>query len=68
MKRLLLTIALTCVLSGSALAGDMPACGITAEEPETTAASGSIPTGDVALTESETPTLLTILLTILSVV
>jgi len=27
MKRLLLTLALTCVLSGSALAGDIPTCG-----------------------------------------
>jgi hypothetical protein len=33
MKRLLMTIALTCVLSGSVLAGDMPTCGITAPAP-----------------------------------
>ncbi len=69
MKRLLMTIALTCVLSGSALGGDMPTCGITSQEPETTAVSGNIPISDVAPTESdETPTLLTILLAILSVV
>jgi hypothetical protein len=68
MKRLLLTIALTCVLSGSVLAGEMPTCGITSQEPETTAVSGDIPSTDVGTTESEIPTLLTILLTILSVV
>ena len=27
MRRFLMTVALTCVLSGSALAGDMPTCG-----------------------------------------
>jgi hypothetical protein len=50
------------------LAGEMPTCGITSQEPETTAVSGNIPTSDVAPIESETPTLLTLLLTILSVV
>ncbi|MDQ1637955.1 MAG: hypothetical protein QOF62_1294 [Pyrinomonadaceae bacterium] len=33
MKRLLLAIALTCVLSGSVLAGDMPTCGAAAPAP-----------------------------------
>lgn len=68
MKRLLLTIALTCVLSGTVLAGEMPTCGITSEESETPAVSATTPTSDVALTESETPMLLTIVLSILSIV
>lgn len=33
MKRFLMTIALTCVLSASALAGDMPTCGVTSTQP-----------------------------------
>jgi hypothetical protein len=68
MKRLAVSLALTCVLSCSAMAVDMPTCGITAQEPETPAVSGEIPSTGVALTESETPSLLTVLLTILSVV
>jgi hypothetical protein len=32
MKRFLMTIAFTCVLSGSALAGEMPTCGAPAPE------------------------------------
>ena len=45
MKRLVMTIALTCVLSGSVLAGDMPTCGLTADEPITTepASPGDVP-------------------------
>jgi hypothetical protein len=33
MKRLLLSIALTCVLCGSVLAGEMPTCGTAAPAP-----------------------------------
>ena len=33
MRRFLMTLALTCVLFGSALAGEMPTCGLTSEEP-----------------------------------
>lgn len=46
MKRSLATLALTCALSGSAMAGDIPTCGLMAEEP-TTETEGSIPTGDL---------------------
>jgi hypothetical protein len=40
MKRFLVTLMLTCVLSGSALAGTIPTCG--APEPAPTATQGSI--------------------------
>lgn len=48
MKRFLATLALTCVLSGSALAGTIPTCGLTADEPTTTepTGSGNIPSTD----------------------
>jgi hypothetical protein len=45
MKRFMLTVALTCVLSVSALAGEMPTCGAA------TTAPGEMPTvGVVVLT------------------
>lgn len=67
MKRLTMTLALTCVLSFSALAGEMPTCGITSEEPTTTetAAPGNVPTDGLAEQES-TNSALTVLLNILS--
>jgi hypothetical protein len=47
MKRFLATLALTCVLSGSAFAGTIPTCGLTSEEPTTEATEpGHIPTSD----------------------
>lgn len=52
MKRLLMTIALTCVLSGSVLAGEMPTCGVSAPAP------GGIQSSAVV----------TVLLTIISIV
>ena len=53
MRRFLITIALTCVLSGSALAGEMPTCGLQS--------SGEIPStglqspGHVPSTDSTSP-------------
>lgn len=43
MKRFMLTVALTCVLSISALAGEMPTCGIvvTTTDPQASAATTS---------------------------
>ena len=43
MKRFLMTIALTCVLSASALAGDMPTCGVMSPSPSGTTASATSP-------------------------
>lgn len=42
MKRFLMTIALTCVLSGSALAGDMPTCGVMSPPPSETTETASL--------------------------
>jgi hypothetical protein len=64
MKRLLATLALTCVLSTSALAGSIPTCGIVSEEPPPDAITGNIPTTDATL---ESEAVLDVLLTILSV-
>lgn len=47
MKRFLIALALTCVLSGSALAGEIPTCGIASPAPDGTAQTtspGDIPT------------------------
>ncbi len=52
MKRFLTALALTCVLSGSAWAGTIDTCGVTAPAP----------------TESEPNAVVTVILTILSVV
>ena len=53
MKRFVMTMALTCVLSGSALAGDIPSVGFTAPPPPTPTAPGEIPTSDYAQEMSE---------------
>lgn len=47
MKRFVITVALTCVLSTSTLAGDIPSGGFTAPPPPppTPTAPGEIPTG-----------------------
>ena len=42
MKRLLLSITLTCVLFGSALAGEMPTCGAAAPAPSETQSSAVV--------------------------
>ena len=45
MKRFVMTIALTCVLSGSALAGEIPSVGVTAPPPppSTPTVPGEVP-------------------------
>jgi len=52
MKRFMLTVALTCVLSVSALAGEMPTCGVVAPSPTpataTTTDPGEMPTAGAA--------------------
>ena len=62
MKRLAMTIALACALSGRAVAGDIPSVGFTApvaDELPTPAALGDIPT--VGFTQQVTETALTII-------
>lgn len=57
MKRLMISLALTCVFSFSVMAGEMPTCGV--------ASPGDIPTGDSA-SPGEIPTDgLAVLLTII---
>lgn len=61
MKRFLAAMALACVLSVSALAGDLPTSGVPSPAPngpiETTAtAPGDLPTGGVASPSGETET------------
>ncbi len=56
MKRFVMTIALTCVLSASALAGDVPTVGVTAPPPPETStptAPGEIPSTDLRQQVSE---------------
>ncbi|MDQ5844255.1 MAG: hypothetical protein M3539_03080 [Acidobacteriota bacterium] len=54
MKRFLMTLALTCVLSTSAMAGLIPTVGVTAPPPTgptaTATSPGEIPTGGLAVT------------------
>ena len=52
MKRFAMTVVLTCVLSGSSLAGDIPTVGVTAPPPPPTA-PGDIPSVGYALEISE---------------
>lgn len=48
MKRLLITIALACVLSASALAGEIPTSGVPAPQPSgMTQTSNTLSAGDV---------------------
>jgi hypothetical protein len=61
MKRFVMTIALTSVLSCSALAGDVPSVGFTAPpppEPPTATAPGDVPT--VGLTQEMSEAALTL--------
>ncbi len=56
MKRFVMTVALTCVLSSSALAGEVPTVGVTAPPPAETSiptAPGDIPTVGFAQQMSE---------------
>ncbi|MEP6911950.1 MAG: hypothetical protein ABI923_04300 [bacterium] len=55
MKRLMMTMALTCVLSSSSLAGDIPSGGFTAPPPPPSAptAPGEVPTVGYAPQMSE---------------
>ena len=71
MKRFVLAVTLTCVLSGTALAGLIPSTDVAPpppppEETQTTSA-GIIPTSDLASAETTSPWL-GFLLTLLSVV
>ena len=67
MKRFMLTVALTCALSVSVLAGEMPTCGVAAPSPipaaATTTAPGEMPTTGAASQQGDvqgpTSTLLT---------
>lgn len=68
MKRFLIALALTCVLSGSALAGDVPTCGApvpaSSETTETTS-PGDITNGDSTSPGDVDTCGLSVLLTIL---
>lgn len=68
MKRFALAIALACVLSGTALAGDIPSTGAPApgDIPSTGAASPAR-VGDIPSTGAPSP-IVTVILTILSLV
>ena len=70
MRRLALAIALACVLSGAARAGEMPSTGLIAPPPPPPTAPGEMPgTGLTVLGASEEPdTVLTIILTFISIV
>ena len=46
MKRFVISLALTCVFSFSAMAGEMPTCGIMTDEP-TTETEGNVPSTDL---------------------
>ena len=69
MKRLAISLALTCVLSASAMAVDMPTCGLTADETTTAQTTpGDIPSTDSA-SPGEMPGVdVSILLTVLELV
>jgi hypothetical protein len=72
MKRFVMTIALTCALSASALAGDVPTVGVTPPPPPppdgiqatSTSAPGDVPS--VGLTQEVTQTALTLIQSILA--
>ena len=76
MKRLLLAITLVCVLSGTALAGDIPGVDSTAPAPSSgqpssgTALAGDIPGVDSAAPSSDTQpsAVVDVLLTIINLV
>lgn len=67
MKRLALTMALTCVLSGAAYAGDMHSTGAVAPPPPPSTVTAP---GEMSSTGApqESNTVLTIILTIISIV
>ena len=72
MRRLALAIALACILSGAARAGEMPSTGVAAPPPPSTVtAAGEIPTtgltapGEISSTGGA---VLTIILTLISIV
>ena len=68
MRRLALAIALACVLSGVARAGEIPSTGVIAQPPpNTVTAAAEIPTTGATAPE-DSSTLLTILLTFISIV
>jgi hypothetical protein len=57
MKRFVITLALTCVLSCSALAGEVPTVGFTApppDEPPAPTAPGEVPSGGFTQEMSQT--------------
>ena len=67
MKRLILAVVLACALSGIARAGEISSTGITAPPPpNSVSAGGEIPSTGATTPELD-PTLLTILLTIISI-
>lgn len=67
MRRLALAIALACVLSGAARAGEIPSTGVIAPPPPPVTAAGDIPTNG-ATAPQESDTVLTIILTFISIV
>jgi len=67
MRHLAIAVLLACMLSGTALAGEIPSTGVVAPPPpRTLTISGEIPTtGETAPEESDT--LITIILTLLTI-
>ena len=71
MKRSLLALTLTCVLSVSAMAADIPTVGITSTEPDTTVETvspGHIPSTDSTSPGDMRAVDLSILMTVLNLV
>jgi hypothetical protein len=66
MKRSLLVLTLTCVLSVSAMAADIPTVGITSTEPDTTVETVS--PGEMPTVPGDMPTVDQFLLTVLGLV
>ena len=66
MKRLMLAVALACVLSSTSIAGEIPSAGAPAPPPPTIA--GEIPSGGVPTPAHSDSMLVTAILTIISIV
>lgn len=76
MRRLAIAMALACVLSGAARAGEIPSTGATAPRPPctvpATGTTGATAPGEIltpcATTPQESSTVLTIILTLISII
>ena len=68
MRHLAIAVLLACMLSGTALAGEVPSTGVVSPQPSSSAgATGQIQTTDVTLPQ-ESATVLMMILTVLDIV